>query len=96
MTLDTLNLFVVAIAAWRLAFLLARERAPFDLMARIRERTTLGGLLTCIYCSSLWSALAMLVLWFTPLQVVVYVFAVSGLALMLGNWTGASIGGGSQ
>lgn len=90
LNLEALDLLVIALAAWRLAYLAAKEAAPFQLMARLRQRTTFGGLLSCLYCSSWWAALVMLALWFTPLQVVVWVFAVSGAALMLGSYTGAS------
>lgn len=89
-TLTPFDLLVIALAAWRLAYLMAKEAAPFQLMTRLRAKTTLGGLLSCLYCSSWWAALVMLALWFTPLQVLVWVFAVSGAALMLGTYTGAS------
>jgi len=82
---------LLALAAWRLAYLLAKEDAPFKLMARIRQRTALGGLLTCIYCASVWTALLVFVLWqFEALRVIVTVAAISGLALMAGNYTGSS------
>lgn len=90
LNLTLLDLLVIGLAAWRLAYLMAKEAAPFQLMSKLRQRTTFGGLLSCLYCSSWWAALVMLVLWFTPLQVVVYVFAVSAAALMLGSYTGAS------
>lgn len=88
--LTLLDLLVLALATWRLAYLMAREDAPFHLMTRLRQRTTFGGLLDCIKCSSWWAALVMLLLWFTPLQPLVWVFAVSGAALMLGNYTGST------
>lgn len=88
--MDGLTLLILSLATWRLAYLMAKEDAPFRLMTRLRERTTFGGLLTCIYCSSVWAALAVLALWFTPFQPVVWLLAVSGAALMLGSYTGAS------
>lgn len=90
--MDGLTLIILALATWRLSYLMASESAPFQLMTKLRERTTVGGLLTCIYCSSIWAALIVLVLWFTPLAVVVYILAISGAALMLGSYTGASQG----
>ncbi len=90
MTLSPLDLIVLALATWRLAYLMAKEAAPFHLMTRLRQRTTFGGLLDCIKCSSWWAAGVMLLLWFTPLQPVVWVFAISGGALMLGTYTGSS------
>jgi hypothetical protein len=90
MTLQPLDLLVLALATWRLAYLMAKEDAPFHLMTRLRQRTTLGGLLDCIKCSSWWAAALMLVLWFTPLQPLVWVFGISGAGLMLGNYTGST------
>lgn len=92
LTLSIPDLLVIALATWRLAFLMAAEKAPFQLMSKLRQRIPLGGLLTCLYCSSWWAALVMLVLWFTPLQVVVWVFAISAAGLMLGSYSGASAG----
>lgn len=90
MAFDALSLIILALATWRLAFFVSKENAPFHLMARIRDRFPLGGGATCIYCMSFWAALVMLALWFGGAQIVVYVFAVSGLALMAGNYSGAS------
>ena len=82
------DVLIIAAAAWRLAYLVTKEDAPFRLMARLRSRTTIGGLLDCIKCASVWTAALMVLLWVTPLQPVVFVFAVSGAALMLASWTG--------
>lgn len=90
LNLTALDLLVLALATWRLAYLMAKEAAPFQLMSRLRQRTTFGGLLSCIHCSSWWAALVMLALWFTPLQPIVWVFALSAAGLMLGSYTGAS------
>lgn len=81
---------VIAAACWRTAHLLVYEEAPFRLVARIRERTTLGGLLSCMKCASVWTAALMLALWFTPLQPMVWIAAISGGALMLASYTGAN------
>ena len=90
MSLSLPDLLILAAAAWRVAYLLTKESAPFNLMGRFRSWTTLGGMLTCIYCASIWTALLMLLLWLTPLQPLVYLFAISGAALMLASWTGAN------
>jgi hypothetical protein len=86
--LTTLDLIILALACWRLSYLLTKEKAPFGVMTRIRERTTLGGLLSCLFCASIWSAVIMTLLYLTPLRPVVVVFAVSGLALMAASYTG--------
>lgn len=90
MIFSPLDLLVLILAAWRTAHLLVSEDAPFRLMARVRARTTLGGLLTCIKCASVWTAALMLVLWFTPLVPLVWVAAISGGALMLASYTGVN------
>jgi hypothetical protein len=86
------DLLIIALAAWRLAYLLTKESAPFNLMGRFRTRYPLGGLLTCIYCASVWTALLCMGLYLTPLAPVVWIFAISGGALMLASWTGANHG----
>lgn len=90
MTLTPFDALILSLATWRLAYLVTREKAPFSIMKRIRARTTLGGLLSCLACGSIWTAALVLLLWFTPLQVVVWILAMSGAALMLGNYTGSS------
>lgn len=90
MTLSPFDFLILAIATWRTAHLLVHEDAPFHFMARIRARTTFGGLLTCIKCASVWTAALLLLLWFTPLYPLVWIAALSGAALMLGSYTGAS------
>lgn len=84
------DLLVIVLAAWRLAYLAVREDAPFRLMARFRARTTLGGMLTCIYCSSVWTAALTLLLWHWGMHIVVLIFAISGGALMLAAFTGVN------
>lgn len=89
MNLTALEYLILAVAAWRLAHLLVHEDAPFRLMARLRERTTFGGVLTCVNCACMWTAALMLALWYTPsLRLPVVIVAISGAALMLATYTG--------
>jgi hypothetical protein len=66
--LDFWPRFVIGVlATWRLAYLLAEEDGPFDLILRVRRRlgrSVLGRLLDCFYCLSLWMA-APLAVWVT-------------------------------
>jgi hypothetical protein len=87
--MSALEFIVIAIAGWRLAFFLTREEAPWRLMARFRERFSFGGLLSCIYCASVWTAVLCYLVWFTPLQPVIWMAALSGAGLMLAAYTGA-------
>ena len=89
MNFNPFEFLILALATWRTAHLLVKEDAPFRLMVRIRARTTLGGLLTCVKCASVWMAALMLALWFTPLAWLVWIAAISGAALMLASYTGA-------
>jgi len=48
------------LAVWRVTHLLAREDGPWDVIYRLRRRLgekTLGRLMDCFYCLSLWVAL---------------------------------------
>lgn len=89
-SLTALDIAVLALATWRLSYAITKEKGPFAVFATLRERLPLGGLTTCLKCASFWIAFVLLVLYATPLRVVVIVFALSGLALMLGAYTGAS------
>ena len=89
------DFLLACLFCWRLAYLVTKEDAPFALMRRIRERTTLGGLLTCIKCATFWTAaLGVFALPHPPEfgLYLVYVLAVSGGALMLASYTGAAHG----
>ena len=86
--MNALDLLILALACLRLAYMLVREDGPAHLFARIRARTTFGGLLECVFCSSVWTAVGVLVVWLTPVRPIVYPLAISGLALMAAKYTG--------
>lgn len=88
--MNLLEFLILATATYRTAYLLTNEDGPFLLALKFRQATTLGGLLTCLKCASVWCALFMWLLWQTPLQPVVIVFAVSGAALMLTSYSGVN------
>lgn len=58
-----LALIVATLAAYRIAYLIAREDGPFDVMSRIRgaidpnQKTWVGRGLNCILCISFWVTL---------------------------------------
>lgn len=95
--LSPLDLIIIIMAAFRLAWFVTRESGPFGIAAKLRSITTLGGLLNCWKCASFWTAALMLALWLLPsadLQsygrgVVVW-FAVSGGAILIAYYTGAN------
>jgi len=82
-----LNLFILALAAWRLGYMIAREDGPYKWIARMRARFSFPAL-KCVNCLSVWTGALMWLLLFTPLYFVVYILAISGLALMLHRYTG--------
>lgn len=87
MTLE--GLVILGLAAWRLAFLITQEDGPFNVFYRLRQRFPedghgrIGDLLNCVYCMSVWTALVCVWLWRTELQVLVWVLAASGGALLV-------------
>ncbi len=50
---------IAALATWRVAFLLARERGPWDVLGRLRSAVpgVSGELLGCVKCTGLWVAI---------------------------------------
>lgn len=90
MSLNLFDFLILSVATWRLAHLISSESAPFNVMGRFRERFPFGGGSACIKCVSVWAAALVFGLWLTPLQPLVWVAALSGAALMLGSYTGAS------
>ena len=74
------DLVVLALATWRLSYMLVMEAGPFDVFKRLRASTKLGGLLECVFCMSVWVALGLYALWLDT-QWPVIVLAVSGLGL---------------
>lgn len=88
--MQPLDLLILALASWIVAYFLVVLDAPFDLMKRLREWFPLGGLLACIYCAAFWTAIAAYLLWQTDARPVVYVLAVWGLSMLLHRYTGGS------
>ena len=88
---NPLNLLLLALATWRLAYLIANEKGPFDLITRFRARFSLGGLTTCIYCLSIWCAALCYGLLQTPLAPLVYMLAAAGGAMLMHRYTGGNM-----
>ncbi len=58
---DVLRLVLAGLASYRLAFAIAREDGPFDLLADLRERVDqnswVGRGIRCVLCLSFWISL---------------------------------------
>lgn len=86
--LTALDLLVLALATWRLAYMFALESGPWRVFERIRQKLPMGGLMTCIYCLSVWMAALTYVLWLTPGAALVWILAASGGAMLFWRQTG--------
>jgi Protein of unknown function (DUF1360) len=83
--------FIAAIATWRLAFLLARERGPWDVLTRLRRGAgagIVGELLKCVKCVGLWIAVPFAFFvrgdsW----ELVVIWLALAGVTALIDEWT---------
>lgn len=85
---------LLAVATWRLSYLLTGETGPFLFAQRLRELRPLTGVLSCIYCASVWVAAALWSVYqYEQLQPIVWILAISGAALMLRNYTGVGMHG---
>lgn len=83
-----LNLLVLALATWRLSYMLVKEDGPYKIFPSLRKQVFLSKVLACIHCTSVYVAPVLWVLLFTPLWVLVWWLAIGGLALMLHRYTG--------
>ena len=88
MNLSTLDLLTLILASWWVAYVVTHKGLPFGVMDWLRAKTTLGGLLTCIYCFSIYAAALGYVLLATPLAPLVTIAAAAGGALLLHRYTG--------
>lgn len=84
-----LELLILVLFAWYVAYVLVKTSGPFKIFERLRAVTTIGGLLECIYCLILWTALVgYLILYHTPFAPIVYVGAIGGGGMILHRYTG--------
>ena len=83
-----LDFLLITLAACYWAFVLAKKAGPYQLFEKLRNRTTLGGLLLCPPCLVFWMAVLFWVLWQTPIAPLVTISAVAGGATLLGYYTG--------
>ena len=92
---------LVGAAAWRISSLLSTERGPFDIFLKFREFLEIGHnakgepdvwpdsflpkMLSCVWCSSLYTAVGMWGLWQIS-QAAVIVIAASSTAIIIERW----------
>lgn len=103
--MDWLTLLVLALATWRLSSMIVREAGPFFIFRKIREATgitheengailtvpdnLLAGLISCMWCTSVWMGAIWIVLWvFLPRETIVVasVFTLSAVSIALDRY----------
>ena len=94
-----IDAFVLALAIWRVASLLANENGPGDVFDKLRTKlgvevdtygkhgtTTLSKLIVCVWCSSVWFGLFAAVAYYLAPRETVWValvFALSAGAVLV-------------
>lgn len=97
MSINFLNLFIVAFAVWRVSALFANEAGPFHFFRKLREfcarlcegnkfcrELHLYELIECEYCNSVWFGTIFMIIWYFFGNAFVYFIA---LPLALSTWT---------
>jgi len=63
-----IDVLIVGLAAWRVASLIVHEDGPLEIFDRLRRRagvyaegplSQIATMLTCVWCVSIWTALAL-------------------------------------
>lgn len=86
--MTALDLLILALATWRVAYMITREHGPFRVFERLRAAYPLGGLTTCLYCLSVWVSAAFFLLYQAGILWPAQLCAISGAAIMLYRYTG--------
>lgn len=92
-----LDLLILACGTWYLSECLVNKDGPFEVFKRLRALPH-GGLLDCIYCTSLWVAVLLYTLWrvahpeIALLLAPLHILGIIGIALMLRSYSGVQHG----
>lgn len=95
--IDPLEFVIIALAGWRLAYMLTNEDGPGDILGRYRRSLadpdcgpikpgSLDKLWSCVYCMTFWTTLEMALMWVSGLEearIVVVFLALWGAATAL-------------
>lgn len=103
--MTTLTFLILSLAVWRVSSLVVHEAGPFDMFIKIREffgiqhdngipymipSTFIAGVISCVWCFSIWLSVLWVILWFTSPDFIFYVslpLAFSGFAIMVETLT---------
>jgi hypothetical protein len=102
MGFTALDFVIMSIATWRISAIITEEDGPFGVFKWLRYETTKRrtgrnvddndiSLVTCIKCASVWVAVFVLLFYYFAPELI-WIFAASGLALMLRSYTGVRHG----
>lgn len=89
---------LIGLAGWRVAHLLVVEDGPFDIFEKIRQMVGIksgeidsffGLLLSCMFCTTVWTCIFMYGLWLLSPTAVIVIAAMS-IALMAEALNGRS------
>lgn len=86
-----LDLLVLALFAWYLAYVLIKTSGPFKIFERVRHVTTIGGVLECLWCLILWTAVLGYLLIHSPFAPMVYIGGAAGLGMIGHRYTGGDM-----
>jgi len=100
---DLLAAVVIGLGGWRVASLLVAERGPFRLFVRLREvfgfthndngrptswpATPIAEMLSCVWCTSVWTTLAMYGVWEAEHRAAMIIAAMA-IAVMVEEYVG--------
>lgn len=85
------DFLLLTFATYYLAYALVHLDLPFHVGTRLREMTTIGGMLLCFICTSWWVAFALYVVQYRAIDLVT-VSAIAGAATLAFKYTGGSHG----
>ncbi len=88
--MNWLDLVLVSLFTFYLAFAISSTHGPFNIFAILRERLPLGGLTICLICLSFWLSIIGYALLQTIGAPIVYAIAPAGAAVLLWRYTGGS------
>jgi hypothetical protein len=92
--MSPLDLLRIALATWYISHAVTALSGPLRLFTRLRGVSPLSGLLSCIYCLSIWVALGLyIIMQHDSGHYLIDPFAVAGAALMLRSYSGAGVYG---
>lgn len=98
MNMTPLDLAILSLAIWFLAFTATQFSGPFNVFGWLRTKAhtegakagSLGEMLGCIYCAVIYWALLVFLIWLTPARLAIYPFAMAGGALFIHRYSGGN------